>query len=1237
MPCVLHTPAPAPGPGRPLPPPHLTATTPAQQAVKDLLADVDTPPLVHAERLAAARIGLAEDPLLMSDLDRYELRFLERQAARRDSLAELAEAVATPRLVYLQRSLRLLEGSPEEAVATPYDAAELRASFLAEGRAEEAERCTRLIRERLRCEGLKPALEDGRMETEARERYAGVATEEEELDLEHRGQLLGELATLMGQLHECTGRRIYRRLQKRLTHARHDRELAVRLESVLTRRGVVCLEWMSLLLLLVVLVLLTVEYTTNLSRDWYHILLIADGSICCFFITEFLFKLSLAPAKASWFLRNAITDLLPAIPAALGLFAPLPAHGEDAAALRAARVFRIVNIARYVQFLRPVLGIFRLFLFLVRGMDALVQRFSPLLNRNFVFFEEGTHRGDEWDPDDPRLLCFAAIRREHVLLDDQPVTASHAALVQRAADLAQRLDSRPLARRQFQAAAQEARDVPVEEAIERLYRLRPEEVQKTMPRTDLLALDRVSRVLNAPVIRSLPFIRWFRSEQPGDSPELRVVSLGRRIADQLERWRNRMLFFADLHGIVTGPQVLDRVATAMVKASKRPAVRLLLFGALFWIVQALFPEDSGLNKFLEKFVATPLVVLGTVCFVILFTGRYLKRLAGEAAESLKRTSEAHFINLLELVKARTKDEDLIYLAKRLFRFEMDSWEAALALGRQVEESSSGRITLDAEGEYREPPHAVREDLSRVAYLYLHFLDGAILHESDIKTTEQLLANLSLENIRRHHLRFSRKDLKRVRSLSLASGSMFSGPYLWFRFITESVSLESAKRITEYNRHCLTLDQRQVASAEEVEEMEQWMAARRAHLEGRIIEKLDPPDAGAIYRTTEFNSMDFLSNNLHRDAEIARIFGSEVLELLQADRRCMIREIFGTRPLHQMPRSKRSINFYRSYLNLLSRGRVLLAPLFFLGVIWWSLRSVVQKTLAVVREILRPQEVGEQRESGRAPFRVALRKIHRMKAPGLLEAMHMRACFDPAYCGAPPSWSFGQQMEEEPEVERDMDFLQLRERERVEIREIAATNRQRVERLHDLVRDVLLFDEKHDEMQRRLGERAVTIAYMTDRNGMRSLLRAERWLERELPRLEARDFYLPGSAWRSLCCWVQRGFKRHPVRRLIVERLGERRISRRGRRNLRRAWLWDEGETRAIVAAWLELPVGESPLQRASQLARDFYRASGEVSRELIALRAVQTLSVLDVRNYRDLIFQLGGYAAEGEDPELVLP
>ena len=38
--------------------------------------------------------------------------------------------------------------------------------------------------------------------------------------------------------------------------------------------------------------------------------------------------------------------------------------------------------------------------------------------------------------------------------------------------------------------------------------------------------------------------------------------------------------------------------------------------------------------------------------------------------------------------------------------------------------------------------------------------------------------------------------------------------------------------------------------------------------------------------------------------------------------------------------------------------------------------------------------------------------------------------------------------------------------------------------------------------------------------------------------------------------------------------------------------------------------------------------------DVLALRAVQSLAVLDIRNYRDLVFRIGAFEADGESPEL---
>jgi len=51
----------------------------------------------------------------------------------------------------------------------------------------------------------------------------------------------------------------------------------------------------------------------------------------------------------------------------------------------------------------------------------------------------------------------------------------------------------------------------------------------------------------------------------------------------LAAWR----FRGDLEGITTGPQVLDRLASTIIAATKRPAFRLLAFGGLFLFAKGL--------------------------------------------------------------------------------------------------------------------------------------------------------------------------------------------------------------------------------------------------------------------------------------------------------------------------------------------------------------------------------------------------------------------------------------------------------------------------------------------------------------------------------------------------------------------------------------------------------------------------------------------------------------------------
>jgi hypothetical protein len=529
------------------------------------------------------------------------------------------------------------------------------------------------------------------------------------------------------------------------------------------------------------------------------------------------------------------------------------------------------------------------------------------------------------------------------------------------------------------------------------------------------------------------------------------------------------------------------------------------------------------------------------------------------------------------------------------------------------------------------PAPLRAEVLRTGLLQLHYLDGSLMHQSDVKTTEQLLANPSLENVRTTYLRTQRKDRRRLRKLSLTEGSLFGGPYLWFSFITESAAVETAKRVTEYNRHCLTEEQRRHASASEIAAFQDWLERRRLESSGRTLRKLPPPGRGALYKTTEFCALDFLSGLPERDEHVAAVFGAEVLELVRADRRGVIREIFGMRPLHRLPRSRRSFNFYVFYVRRLSGGRVLLLPLFFVVAFARGIALVAGKTASTVREILRPEQAGRRRVSGRAPFAVALRKIRRMKAPSLIEAMRLRAAFDPEYCGAPATWSFGAGFEETSELERDIGFLHLSERERDVLDQLRRDMCRRIANWQPIAPNLTGLPPAADQLEQRLRERALTVCWVADRDHVRTLYTAREWLLGELPRLSAK-------ATRIAVPWPRRAAGRlahglhHPLDPVLRQHFGDLALARHARANLRRAYWAGDPMLGAIVAASHDVPPGTDWRALALERMRQLYLQSSEVTRDLCAVRAVQSLTVLDVRNYRQLVFELGDYAADGEDP-----
>ncbi|MFO1029711.1 MAG: hypothetical protein U1F60_01410 [Planctomycetota bacterium] len=1193
--------------------------SPSTQRLRELLHEAAPDPEAVVAALREARWQLAGRSALAHELAAYELRLL---ASHEVAQTPAPAALAAARTEWLRMRLRVLVEAPPEA-AVVLDLAEVRAMARAVGEDALARDCANAIAASVERVVPSPAIEQ-----EVAERFAALATAIDDMPLlEQRTSLrcTGEAALLLASR---SNSRTVARLGRRLLRAADDRELARRMEARFGARGVSVIETTNFALLLVVLVTLVAESTLELTPGQLHVLHWIDALACTFFLLDFLVELLLHPSRGSWFLRNALTDLVPAIPSVLFLLpeVDVPTVVDGAIALRALRLLRITWAARYVQALRPLLRSLRLLLFLVRGLDGLAARFAQLLNREFVFVPGAAEVRRPVHENDVRDLVFAALQRERELLPLLSAEARNRQSLAAAANLrriAQELgvDGAVRCRASAGAGAGAGRELPIDEAIEFLWALRPQDLGRWLRPADVASLDRVVRVLSVAPVRWLPLIRRVAVCPLPATPEERIVRLGRRIADWLESWHGRMLFFADLHGIVTGPQILDRVATALVKATQRPAVRLVLFGGLFSL-----PRLFGLR--FGATVSTSLLVLGVICFGLLLLGHWLKRLAGQAAEAYRLTSEAHFLSHLERHKLHYEDVDLAFLAARVFGDGEPAAHGVRLLRGQLDSVRTGVPVADDTA-----PDAIRLEANRTALLYLHYLDGAPLHGSDVQTTEQLLANTSLLNLRLSFLGFDAREKKRLRKLKLDDGSLFSGPYLWFRFITESIAVEAAKRIDGYNRYCIPTTERGVAEPAATAAMRDWLERRRDPRGGRTPKDGDGRSQHG-YQTTEFTALDFVGGDPERDKHIGALFGDEVLEVVRIDRRTMVREIFGTRPVHQLPQQDRSFNPLRFYERRLSRGRVLLAPLLlalrFLRSIGW----LVGRVRRIVREVLDPELAMQRREIGQAPFAVAQRKIHRMKAPGLLEAIRLRLELDPVYAGAPAGWSAGAPFADEPEFERDLRFLHLREREASALRDQAAVVRQQIEGLHAALAGLPeLATGTPSADQRAAGELAVGCAWIADQDGARTLWFAERWRNEVLAGLVAQRARL--SLGRRAWLWLRARFVVHPVDRWLGRH--GRGLDRSSMLALQVAWHQDLGGARELLTAWAALPSGASPAQAAIATLRTAFRRGPAIRRDLMALRAVQSLAVLDIRNYRELVFRLGDYGGDGEQADATLP
>lgn len=1061
-------------------------------------------------------------------------------------------------------------------------------------------------------------------------------------------------------------------LDHRLRREIQEKRLAERMERLLGRGQVALLENTVLILIVVVIAQLLYELLGDPSDKTLRTLNRVDAIICLVFLGEFGLRLSLATERWLYLRAHFLTDLLPSIP-----FGFLVSHLQALDVVRGGRLFRLgrlPHLMRYVRVARPLVRSIRVIGFLVQGVDRAVRSHAGLLNRNVVAFAppEG-RRASELGEGLARAHARSREVEQQVLAGLEPAQRRDLALA-RLEDLDARLaaprdpEQQPLSSSNRAPGA--GREIRLERVLDHLTQLTGTDVELALGHESVLRFARAIRLFQAPGIRRLPLLAAIaRVGARTADPYEAVAEVGRLLGAGLQRLLNLYRWAADLCGTVTATQLVGMVGLGLVRATTQPAKRLITFGGLLlllnWTVTLFdLPWLQKLSIPLERIVGLPLVILGSACLILLVLGQWLRRISGEASDFYKRTAEAQFLSLLKVGRLERLRPDVAAIYGRVIAPEERLIGAGGEgeIGRAPEEAlsrleqalQSGGVASPAElaisgGETAAAPERGQRWLleHQVLNLLRDYFDGALLHQTDVKTTNQLLGNLTVRQIIEDRLELPARERKQLKRLDLQGGGLF-GPYLWFHLLTLSAAQRTAKLILEYNRYAIPLDELPFVDGATRAASEAWLAS----------DQRDParqaPAGDTIrgYPSTEFTALNFLSTNPTRDQAILELYGERVLARLQEDRRLLVRNLFGTYPASRLPLALRSFNPYAAYHRYLAQGQILVFPfrlLFWtLGLAWLGVRAFAR----VAGQLLDPHEYMEA-AGFEAGFDVAERKIERMRRPVYMEAAQLRARFDAEYLGlALPGF---ERPAQEDTCWADLDQIEATESERELFRELRADRQEGLRRLARWIEQetaagrglAARLTELRPGLARRPGEalRALATAYVIDYDGLRSHLtgtaEAETvWQgvlerpERLAPLTLRHRFSLAlGVAWRSRC-----GLRRDPLRVAFDNVLGRSRYADAGPRErelLFRAVLEDEEGSRKRIERAGALKSAHEAAARVEEIVKRILLRPHPWTSELVALRTIQTMSVLDLRNYKRLVWELGGYAKD--EPERAPP
>ena len=1024
-------------------------------------------------------------------------------------------------------------------------------------------------------------------------------------------EVADELEWLAGRFGGGEGRRL-RKKARRLRAEQQERGLQGRLEKVFGPRLVALSEQTVLGLTFVVLALLVVEATVSLSpaaRAWF---LAIDTAACLLFLTEYFTKVALAESRARWALRHAFVDLVPSIP--FGLI--LGAGGNAVRVGRLGRLLRLPRLLRYLRLLRPVMRGFRGVALLARGLDRLVRRYGRLLNHNVILYpteDELARAGEGGGVLEPaRQLQLEARGRWQTVLAAASGDRRGEIATKRLAPL---VAARAHCRRSGIATGEAepaAREIPAGVLLRRLERVTPEAVEAVLGPELVDQAARAVRLLGTPPVRFLPGIARCVGRVRADEDDGPLLArVARRLARMLKRVHDAWFWAADLYGTVTPSQFVDRVGGMLVKGSFRPAYRLAMAAGGLLLVELLLqiariPQLEQVRAWLFELAGIPVMVLGSVCMLLLGIGWWLQRVAQEATEFYERSAKAQFLSLTETIRDRRAERDGRLLYERVLRPHHRAAEAAEDRDGFVE-AVRGRAGASS------TPQGQADE--RLVLLYRDWADGAPLTDSDTRATSQFLGDPSLAQLLDRAGRIDAKERKGLGNLDLErQKGLLGGPYLWFNLITRSIAHAVACLIVEYNRHAIPLDDLDRAADAERSAYQQWLESgcSSAAAEGEA-----SSGEGGGYRTTAFTALHFLDADPARDAAVERRFGPAVRKRMEGDRRLMIRRIYGTWPLHEQPKALRTLNLYALYEQFLGGGRALLLPVWALGGLLRLLRRGLRWLWHAVKELYRPEQRSSRRDAARADFTTAARKINRVRGPLVEATIRLRAQLDPAYLGyaapgaAAPSGDCAA-------VDDDLAFYGAE----AELRETVAAARRRtasdMRRLQSLIDDGLLARAAAragvapDAFDTPAHRRAAARVYCADLAQVRSLLSGPTVLRA----VAQRDPGRPGlGAYASPRVRTRLRFRRFVRAHGIADASARGALWRAVRRNTDGA-----GEALAAWSEWGE--DGRAEAER--RLGRELLQGT-RIGEEVLTLRAIQTLALLDVLHDREHIHRLGEY------------